>query len=101
MLKTTCIANRFIAPQPNLAFKMHRILKRQKGLHDYSVLLTINLWVMKFKKKMDTKLYQNCTIPKRQNYHTYTYILSNVKGNVVGDMPRGWAELKGHIIAQT
>ena len=22
-------------------------------------------------------------------------------GNMVGDMPRGWAELKGHIIAQT
>ena len=29
--KTSCIANRFIAPQPNVAFKMHRILKRQKG----------------------------------------------------------------------
>ena len=46
-------------------------------------------------------LYQNCSISKRQNYHTYSNVLSNVKGNVVGDMPRGWAELKGHIIAQT
>ena len=31
----------------------------------------------------------------------YTNVLSNIKCNVVGDMPRGWAELKGHIIAQT
>ena len=56
---------------------------------------------MKFQKKIDTELYQHCTIPKRQSYHIYSYVLSNVKGNVVGDMPRGWAELKGHIIAQT
>ena len=56
---------------------------------------------MIFQKKIDTELYQHCTITKRQSYHTYTCVLSNSKGNVVGDMPRGWAELKGHIIAQT
>ena len=52
-------------------------------------------------EKDQYRIISTCTIPKRQIYHTYSYILSNVKGNVVGDMPRGWAELKGHIIAQT
>ena len=52
-------------------------------------------------KKIDTKLYQNCTILKRQHYLLYANVFNTVMGNVVGDMPRGWAELKGHIIAQT
>ena len=52
-------------------------------------------------RKIDTKLYQNCTILKKQNHLIYSNVLNTVMGNVVGDMPRGWAELKGHIIAQT
>ena len=37
----------------------------------------------------------------KQNIYMLLFLMSFDWGNMVGNVPRGWAELKGHIIAQS